>query len=55
MNYTLYILISILILIIIFIPGKRKNYIEKYNNNQKKLSLKNSLKTIPNLVTHLIV
>lgn len=55
MNYTLYILIGILVLIIIFIPGKRKNQIEKYNNYKKKLSFKNGLKTIPNFVTHLFI
>jgi hypothetical protein len=50
----LYILIGLLIISVLFIPNKRNNKYEKFNNTNK-FSLKNSLKTIPSLVPHLII
>ena len=53
MNYTLYILIGLLFISIFFIPNKKTRKYEKFNNN--KFSLKNSLKTIPSIIPHLII
>lgn len=50
---TLYILIGLLVVSILFIPNKKNKKYEKFNNS--KISLKNSLKTIPSLVPHLII
>ena len=56
MNYTLYILIGSLLLCVFLIPNKRKKleYHEKFNNTNK-FSLRNSLKTIPSIVPHLLI
>ncbi len=53
MNYTLFILIGILFLIIIFVPGRTKNNFQ--NRNNKKISFKNTLKSIPSFLPHLLV
>jgi len=53
---TLYILIGLLAICVFLIPNKRRKlkYHEKFNNTNK-FSLRNSLKTIPNIVPHLII
>lgn len=50
----LYILIGLLIVCVIFIPKKKYNYYENFND-PNKLNFKNSFKKIPNLIPHLLI
>ena len=50
----LYILIGLLFVCVIFIPKKKYNNYENFND-PNKLNFKNSFKKIPNLIPHLLI
>ena len=52
---TLYILIGLLFICILFIPSKKKNINYENFDDTNKLNFKNSLKKIPSLLPHLII